>query len=328
MKASAAPSLEVDEYLKHLRSEYLNSYVAAGGSSVKFVATDSEATTTHLSRRLADASSESGYLHARLDASQTRMQLVDEVFFAIAQQIDWVGLAVRFLRWAYESLDIPPDETTAPALSVQVRRVAHANGMDAGELYRTIRRFLEHRLLGERSLLHQFRIAMLRLCQSLLAWTETDRDEQDIVVRWLRGHSVPMAQLRTVDLYSRIARHHARYVFVSFTQWVRMVGLPGIVVELDLTRLDVGRRPPISARRGFYYTKAAVLDTFEILRQFVDTVDELQSSLLMVTMPAAMVTDTTRGLPAYHALYLRVAEEVYDHDRANPFGSLVRVNQG
>jgi hypothetical protein len=136
-----------------------------------------------------------------------------------------------------------------------------------------------------------------------------------------------MTQLRSVDLYSRIARHQARYVLVSFTRWVRMVGLPGIVVELDLNRLDVCRRPPVSARRGFYYTKAAVLDTFEILRQFVDTVEELRSVLLMVTISVGMVTDVTRGLPAYHALYLRVAEEVYDQVRANPFGSLVRVNR-
>jgi hypothetical protein len=320
-----APSLEVDEYLKHLHSEYLSSYVVSGGSSVKFVATDTDAVTAHLSKRLAAVAIDDGYLHARLDAGQSRTQLIDEMFFAISRQVDWLALGVRYLQWAYASLDLPPDGATPAALSVQVRHVARANDLDAGELYRTIRRFLERRLLGERGLLHQFRIAMLRLCQTLLGWTEADHDEQEIVLRWLRGHSVPTVQLRTVDLYSRIARHQARYVFASFTRWVHMAGLPGVVVELDLTRLGVGRRPPISTRRGFYYTKSAVLDTFEILRQFVDTVDDLQSSLLVVTMPVRMVTDTTRGLPAYHALYLRVAEEVYDHDRANPFGSLVRV---
>lgn len=320
-----APSLDVDEYLKHLHGEYLSSYVAAGGSSVKFVATDTDAVGAHLSKRLAAVAGDSGYLYARLDAAQSRTQLIDEIFFTISRQVDWLALGVRYLQWCYASLDIPADEARPSVLSVQVRHVARANDLDAGELYRTLRRFLERRLLGERTLLHQFRIAMLRLCQTLLDWTESDREEQDIVLRWLRGHSVPTAQLRTVDLYSRIARHQARYVFASFTRWVHLVGLPGVVLELDLTRLGVGRRPPVSTRRGFYYTKSAVLDTFEILRQFVDSVEDLQSSLLVVTMPVRMVTDATRGLPAYHALYLRVAEEVYDHDRANPFCSLVRV---
>jgi hypothetical protein len=319
--------MDVDEYLKHLHGEYLTSYLAAGGSSVKFVATDSDVVTSYFSKQLAASASDSGFLHCRLDAAQTRAQLLDELFFAVSQQIDWLGLCARYVRWAYASLDIPADETLPLVQAAQVRHVAKANDLDPRELYRTVRRFLERRLLGERSLLHQFRIAMLRLCQSLLNWTETDLDEREIVLRWLHGHSVPAAQMRSVDLYSRIARHHARYVFVSFTRWVHMVGLPGLVVELDLTRLGIGRRPPVSARRGFYYTKAAVLDTFEILRQFVDAVDDLQSSLLAVTMPVRMVSDPARGLPAYHALYLRVAEEVYDQERANPFGSLVRVKR-
>lgn len=319
------PSLEVDEYLKHLQDEYLHSYIHTGGASVKFVATDADTTASYFSKRLAATAYDSEYLYVRLDALQTRMQFIEEVFFAVSQQIDWQMLAVDFLRWSYSKLDIPPDENSAPAAAVQVRRVAEVYGLHDGELYRTIRRFLERVLLGEELLMHQFRIAMLRLCESLLNWIETDGDEHKIVLRWLRGHSVPVTQLRTVGLYSRISRHQARYVFSSLTRWVNLAGRPGIVVELDMARVAVGRRPPASTRRGFYYTKAATLDTFEILRQFVDATDDLQASLVVVTMPHQMVVDSNRGLPAYHALYLRVANEVHDQDRANPFASLVRV---
>lgn len=322
---TGAPELDADEYLKHLQSEYLHSYVASGGSSVKFVVTDADATTSYFSRRLAAAASDNEYLHLRLDAAQTRLQLVEELFFAVSQQIDWLGLAAQFLQRTYRELDLPADESTPLAESVQVRRVAEANGLHAGELYRTIRRRLERQVLGEPTLLRQFGTAMLRLCHSLLNWTGQEAEEQDIVLRWLHGRSVPVTQLRTVGLSSRIGRHHARYVFSSLTSWVQLAGKLGTVVELDLTRIGVGRRPPASARRGFYYTKAAALDTFEILRQFIDGVEELFAGLLVVTMPRQMSVDGQRGLPAYHALYLRVADDVYDQSRANPLGSLVRV---
>jgi hypothetical protein len=37
------------------------------------------------------------------------------------------------------------------------------------------------------------------------------------------------------------------------------------------------------------------------------------------------MTDESRGLPAYSALRLRVADEVRDQRRANPFAALVRL---
>ncbi|GAA4855823.1 BREX system ATP-binding domain-containing protein [Saccharopolyspora rosea] len=325
--SDGTPALEVDEYVKHVRNEYLHAYVHGGGASVKFVAGDEDTTTSYFSKRLENAACDGGYLHVRLDAAQTRVQFVEELFFAVSRNVDWVRLAADFLHRVYAGLDIPPDPGQPPEVSVQVRRVAEANGLHHGELYRTVRRRLERELLGENLLMHQFRVAMLRLCESLLDWVDTDADEHNIVLRWLRGHSVPVAELRTVGLHARVARHQARYMFNSLSRWVHMTGAPGIVVELDVGRVAVGRRPPAAARRGFYYTKAAALDTFEILRQFVDGTDDLLAFLLVVTMPQRMVVDTVRGLPAYHALYLRVANEVYDAERVNPFGSLVHVTR-
>jgi hypothetical protein len=324
---AGAPEIPADNYLKHLQGEYLHSYVAAGGATVKLAVADSGDTATYFSKGLASIATDSGYLHLRLDAAHTRLQLIDELFFAACRQLDWLGLAARFLRSVYRDLDIPASESLPLAESVQVRRVAETNGMHAGELYRTIRRTLEHRLLDDPTLPRQFDTAMLRLCHFLLNWTGHEAQEKDIVLRWLHGRGVPVAQLRTVGLSSRIGRHHARYMFNAVTSWVRLAGMTGTVIELDLTRIAVARRPPAAARRGFYYTKATALDTFEILRQFIDGTEDLFATLMVVTMPQQMSVDVQRGLPAYHALYLRVADDVYDQNRANPLGSLVRISR-
>jgi len=81
----------------------------------------------------------------------------------------------------------------------------------------------------------------------------------------------------------------------------------------------------VEARSGVYYSKAAVLDAYEVLRQLVDATDQLRGVLVAVTLPPELVSDEARGLPAYSALQLRVVDEVRDRRRANPFASLVRL---
>jgi hypothetical protein len=60
-------------------------------------------------------------------------------------------------------------------------------------------------------------------------------------------------------------------------------------------------------------------------RQFIDATDELRGVLVIAMVPPELMTDEARGLPAYTALQLRVADEVRDRRRANPFAALVRL---
>jgi hypothetical protein len=112
---------------------------------------------------------------------------------------------------------------------------------------------------------------------------------------------------------------------VSLAAWHAQVSGSGVVVDLDLTRLALTRRPPLEQRVGVYYSKAAVLDAYEVLRQLVDATDSLRSAYVAITLPPEAVTDESRGLPAYSALQLRVVDEVRDRRRANPFAALVRM---
>ncbi len=122
-----------------------------------------------------------------------------------------------------------------------------------------------------------------------------------------------------------MARHNARPLLVSLTRWVRRVGLPGIVLQLDLERLAVARRPPAGMRDGIYYSKAAALDAYEMLRQLIDGTDDLEGLFVAAVLPTELVTDERRGISSYSALHLRVADEVRDRRRANPYAALVRL---
>ena len=233
------------EYLDFVAKEYLAGYVSRGGSTVKVLVVGDES----VARELADglASVGDGFAHVALDAASTKVHMVDQVFTAVAAQLDWDALAAAMVRQAYRRADLPAPGTGRDDLTVA--QVAAHHELDAGEVYRSVRRALEVAVLGDTSLSHEFRVAMLRLCSALLDRGDVDATERATVLGWLRGEKLPAAALRRAGLFARVARHNARPLLVSTTRWVRRAGLPGIVLTVDLERLLVARRPAGRAAR-------------------------------------------------------------------------------
>jgi hypothetical protein len=321
-------SHNVDDYLSFAAEEYLRAYIARGGTAVKLMVTANRDVAGRVATGLAGLCGPAGggFLYVSVDAARTRVHLMDQLFAAVARQVDWMTLAGRVLRDVYRQAGFPVAGPGEAELTVAV--VAAHHEVDATELYRSVRRALESAVLADHGLAHEFRVAMLRLGQALMAHGDVSVADQAAVLGWLQGEKVPAAQLRSVLLHGRIARHNARPMLVSLTRWVRRAGLAGIVLQLDLERIAVARRPAAEERAGFYYSKAAALDAYELLRQLIDATDELAGLFVAVLLPPEMVTDESRGLPAYSALHLRIADEVRDRNRANPYAALVRLDAG
>jgi bacteriophage exclusion system BrxC/D-like protein len=306
-------------YLDFLSKEYLANYVGRGGAAVKLMVTGTEAVAAELADGLGTLGDE--FVHATIDAATTKVHMIDQLFAAVARQLDWVALASGAVRDAYGRIGFP----VPPDGDVTVAAVAGFHEVDAAELYRSARRELEQSLLADRALSHEFRVAMLRLCQERLGRGDVNHGERDAVLGWLHGEKVAAADLRAVSLHTRIARHNARPMLVSLTRWLRRIGCAGLVLQLDLERLAVARRPPAGLRDGIYYSRAATLDAYEVLRQLIDGTDEFEGLFVAVLIPPELLTDEGRGLPAYTALQLRVADEVRDRRRPNPYAALVRL---
>jgi hypothetical protein len=134
-----------------------------------------------------------------------------------------------------------------------------------------------------------------------------------------------MSALKSSSIYRRIARHNARQMLYSLPHWLAVNGRSGLLVVLDASRLGVARRPALDERSGIYYTRLALLDAYEVLRQLVDSTDELSRCCVVVVAAPELLTDESRGLDAYSALKLRIFDEVRDRRRDNPYSSLVRI---
>lgn len=312
--------LDVAGWLDFIVKEYLSDFIRRGGTAVKF-AVVAPSTATILHEGLARAGEAEGYLVARVDADTTKVHMIDQLFFAVARQVDWEALAGDFVRQAYAAVAFPAPDGG----DLRVGNVAVVHQVDERELYRSVRRHLETELLGDFGLSQEFRLAMLRLCSAHVVAGDIDNAERDAVLDWLRGELRQMSRLRSSLIFTRIGRHNARHMLVSLARWLTRTGRAGLVLDVDINRLSVSRRPPVEEREGIYYSKAAVLDAYEVLRQLIDATDELSSCLGVVVASPDFVTDETRGLPCYSALQLRIADEVRDRHRPNPFAAFVRL---
>jgi hypothetical protein len=312
--------LRVEAYADFLAKEYLGDFIRSGGGAVRLVVVGSDEVGRRWHARLAEVARAEGYLLAAVDAAETRVHMIDQLWFAVARQVDWRSLALRVVAAAYDQLGVPADGT-----DVAVSAVAERHDIDARELARSVRRQLESTLLHDLSLARDFRLALLRLCQAELGTGEVTAAERSAVTGWLVGDKVPLRDLRSASLYARVGRHNARELLVSLAAWLSRGGGPGLVLDLDLARLSVSRRPPVEERVGVYYSKAAVLDAYEVLRQLIDATDVLRGAFVAVALPPELVSDEARGLPAYGALHLRVVDEVRDRRRTNPYAALIRL---
>jgi hypothetical protein len=311
-------------YLDFIDKEYLASYVGHGGAAVKLLAVGDESAAKDLADGLASIGD--GFQHAAVDAATTRIHMVDQVFAAVARQLDWIALAGTVVRAAFDQCGFPPPPGSGqPGADLSIAAVASYHQVDGAELYRSMRRVIEQTVLKDAGLSHEFRVAMLRLCQEHLGRGDVSVAERETVIGWLRGERVPVGELRKLSLHAKVTRHNARSLLLSSTRWLRMAGQAGLVLQLDLTRLAVTRRPPAGLRDGYYYSKAAVLDAYELLRQLIDGTDEFEGLFAAVLLPPELIHDEARGLPAYTALRLRVVDEVRDRHRVNPYSALVRI---
>jgi P-loop Domain of unknown function (DUF2791) len=264
----------------------------------------------------------SGYVAVRVDAVDVRVHMMDQVFFDVARQVDWDALAAHRVRAAYAAVHFPaPDEET----DISVEAVAARHQVDAGELNRDVNRQLQREVFHDYAMVREFRVAMLRLCQAQLHTGQVTEAEHRAVLEWLRGELRQISLLRTAMIFRRIGRHNARQLLFSLAYWLSANDRAGLLLEIDLRRLGFARRPQLDERHGLYYTKAALLDGYEMLRQLVDNTDELSHCCVLVIAAPEFTTDANRGVDAYQALKLRIHDEVRDRNRDNPFSSLVRV---
>lgn len=315
-----ASRLGMDEYARFLSDEYLESFLCQGGAAVKVAVVPDSTTGGQLAASVRDEAEQLGVGAVFLDAATTRIHLIQHLFFGVASELDWISFARLVVHGIAES-------SLGPQIGGRTSVADIAAVLDIDEmLVRTqIMKSLSNEVMKDYSLAKDFRIAMTQVCLSELQPQDFTEEGRAAILDWLRGDLRRISAVKDKHIFHKIGRHSARAMLSSTARWLAKAGSGGLVLVLDVGQLAVSRRPDV-AEGTFYYSPAAVMDAFEVLRQFIDATDEMEHFMLLVVAPEAMLDDANkRSFHAYQALKNRIWDDVRDKDRANPYAPMVRI---
>jgi len=313
------PEISAADYAAFLANDYLSSFVRDGGAAVKFAVGADAAALERLERDLKDGSQSLGFTCVRVAAAQTRISMIQQVFFAVAAQIDWSASAERVNAALASELYLAADGP------ITIASIAAANEVDQNIVRRELQKRLTRSVIKNYTLARDFRVAMAQLCLAQLEDDASGRQSCASILDWLRGDLRLISAVKPLQIYQRIARHNARAMLVSTARWIRHTGGSGLVVHLDLRALAATHRRDVPEGE-IYYTPAALWDAYEVLRQFIDATDEMEGLLVVVSAPDALLDDcSNRSLQKYRALRNRIWDDVRDRSYPDPYAPMVRI---
>ncbi|MCZ7664764.1 MAG: ATP-binding protein [Thermoleophilia bacterium] len=314
------PEIGVEEYAAFLSAEYLESFVGSGGSAVKVAVVPDPRHAGALNDDVMRRAGLRSYTAVAVDSACTRVHLIQQIFFAVAAELDWAAYARKVVDTML--VRIYGEDVRGAGTLEQVARLTE---LDETLVRTEVGKALSNDVLRNYALAKDFRIAMMHLCLAELepeAYTEEGRLA---VLEWLRGELRLISALKEMSIFQRIARHNARSILASTARWVHQAGSPGLCLVINAGRLAVSRRGDV-ADEGLYYTPAAVMDAYEVLRQFIDATDEMEHVMILVVAPAELLdAESKRGFAAYPALRNRIWDDVRDRNRVNPCAPMVRI---
>ncbi|MCL4686403.1 DUF2791 family P-loop domain-containing protein [Myxococcota bacterium] len=317
------PVLRAEEWLDVLDAHYLGDFLPQGGAAVKFAVCLDGGEAPAVGRRIAERAQRSGFVTAAVSAETVRIQLIEKLFGAIADQVPWSELSTKILcdfardhHW-----QVPERIDSERGL---VEQLDACNHLGVEQISLVLQQDCGRRILGDHSLAKDFRVAMTWLARGRLRSGLSGDAAHQQITDWLGGRVSAIRNLRNYQIYTKISRANARHLFGSLCAWIRVAGGPGLVVTIDASRLLSTVRSEIRSQN---YTIAAVLDAYEVFRQFIDATDDFEGFLLAVLVPREFLDLDIRGrgVARYPALMGRVYDEVRDRHVANPYGGLIRL---
>ena len=319
-------NLALQDWLHFIRQEYLDGFINEGGSALKFAVPVKEDLSPLLKDQFTRDAGDLGYLVVNVDAGVTRVHMLQDVFFRIAEQVDWRMLARQVVLklcddLPYEVGDIDPSVDT-PILEA----ISAANDVPESQVALDLRRSLPTAVTQNRGMSRDFRLAMTQLCITEMAGTAQNHEAAPLI-DWLTGANRRVSSVRHYLIYNSILRTNARHFLESLLYWVRFVGYSGTAIILDDSRVTLRRNPRDGQR---FYARSAVMDHYELLRELIDGADRLDGLMLVVLADEEFLDEDSRGkgFSIYQALRSRIADEVRSRTQANPLATLVRLSDG
>lgn len=313
-------SLHPDDWAEVIGQD-LADFIGAGGAMVRFVVGDTVPDLAHARRSLKMLAEESKLHFFDVNGSHARLHFPNEILAAVAEQIDFRRLMTSFLLEAViaEGYEVPPGTE-----NFVLHDVANLNDILPKQVHEVINARIKSGIMRDRRLVRDMRYALWAIAREVLRGVPSN-SIGDVPKRWLTGQ-VTIKELRAYGIVQKANRYNARGLLRSLLTWLPASEWNGSIVLINGLRLALSHNP----RDGkLFYTRAALTDVYEVMREFIDETDDMSHVLLVFAMPGEFLSidPKGRGMGAYQALQFRVSN-FSDTELPNPLSNMVLLGTG
>lgn len=301
--------------------KYLQEYIRAGGSKIKFVTGRCGSGKTYFLHLISEIALKEHYKTATFSAREIWLHDFKEIYREILKQVDLTecltGCSHRIIKeMGFDYHEIPDGLTFIDYLA--------QHDMSDALNRREIRTQLKIMFLDNPLLDNNFALACSMLTGSILGYPLLEESNRELLLSWLEGdRTIKLSLLRSLGLSpSRITKFNARHMLRSLSEVVRLAGYSGILVTIDDLEILLSR----SSLEAVHYTKMKREDTYESIRQLIDDIDTMKNIMFVFAFDRELIDNENAGIKSYQALWMRIQNEIVG-ERFNRFADIIDLDR-
>ena len=301
--------------------QYLETYIPAGGSKIKFITGFPGSGKTHFSSFVRADAETRNYLTVSFSARDVWLHDFRHIYLEIIRQCDPEKLLAECAMQIVRRMGYDPAEIPGKGRFVDL--LAERNENDAVNK-KAIRDNLREMFTKNPLLDNTFAQACSLLTGGILGHPVLEFSHRQTLMSWLKGDEMlKAAQLRAAGLTPvKITKYNARHLLRSLCEVIRMAGKNGLIVQIDDLEVLLNR----GSGDAMKYTKTRRDDTYESIRQLIDDIDSLKNVLFLLCFDRELMDNESIGMKSYQALWLRIQNEVVS-TRFNRFADIVDMDR-
>jgi hypothetical protein len=309
-------------WLDFFKEYQLQYFIKNGGSKVKFLIGSKGIGKTHLVRSVLYDAKQENYVTVYLSANEYKLNNLVSFYHEIIGQID-LDLLIQDIccvvakNFGFDRHQYDGSEVFIPMIYPQYPNTQMAISEFGKKVSQIVREY---------DFLPSFQAFIYQVTRSRMV--ENNLDKIRLLKRWLSAaydvSTDEKKQFKDLCLYDKLQRFNARDWIISLIQLVKLSGKKGLVVGIDNLDILIQKNPDTNR---YFYTKNAVTDVYEILRQLIDDTEILEYFLLLVSGDRSLIENLERGFRSYDALWIRLQTGLAASDKFNSLADLLDIDK-
>jgi hypothetical protein len=302
------------------RDQYLDQYIAKGGSKIKFLTGSAGSGKSHLLSLFLDEARNRNFKTVSISAKTTWIHDFKEIYVAALDAVDITECLKLCTDHIIKNMGYQPDEIPE---GMSFTDFLSDRALLDPITKRELRTMLNDFFFKNPQIDMNFAIFAALITGDMLGYPTLEPASLEMLMSWLRGEKgVRLPALRKLGLSpSRITKYNARHMLRSLVEIVHIAGYQGLVIGID----DLEILTSTSSLEEIRYTKMRREDAFESIRELIDEIDTLSKTMFVFTFDHELLEDEAKGLKSYQALWMRIQNEI-EGSRVNRFSDIIDMD--